>query len=41
VRGNAGQVNYSSAKAAVTGMTRTPAKEWQAVRLGDFWCGST
>jgi 3-oxoacyl-[acyl-carrier protein] reductase len=28
VRGNAGQVNYSSAKAAVTGMTRTLAKEW-------------
>jgi 3-oxoacyl-[acyl-carrier protein] reductase len=26
--GNAGQVNYSSAKAAVTGMTRTMAKEW-------------
>src|ERR1041384_6781883 len=28
VRGNAGQINYSSAKAAVTGMTRTLAKEW-------------
>jgi 3-oxoacyl-[acyl-carrier protein] reductase len=28
VNGNAGQVNYSSAKAAVTGMTRTLAKEW-------------
>ena len=27
-RGNAGQVNYSSAKAAVTGMTRTLAREW-------------
>src|SRR5258705_13883109 len=27
VRGNAGQVNYSSAKAAGTGMTRTPPKE--------------
>ncbi len=26
--GNAGQVNYSSAKAAVTGMTKTLAKEW-------------
>jgi 3-oxoacyl-[acyl-carrier protein] reductase len=25
VRGNAGQVNYSSARAAVTGMTRTLA----------------
>jgi 3-oxoacyl-[acyl-carrier protein] reductase len=28
IRGNAGQVNYSSAKAAVTGMTRTLAREW-------------
>jgi 3-oxoacyl-[acyl-carrier protein] reductase len=28
VRGNVGQVNYSSAKAAVTDMTRTLAKEW-------------
>jgi 3-oxoacyl-[acyl-carrier protein] reductase len=27
-RGNPGQINYSSAKAAVTGMTRTMAKEW-------------
>lgn len=27
-RGNPGQVNYSAAKAAVTGMTRTMAKEW-------------
>lgn len=26
--GNAGQVNYSAAKAAVVGMTRTLAKEW-------------
>ncbi len=26
--GNAGQVNYSSGKAAVTGMTKTLAKEW-------------
>jgi 3-oxoacyl-[acyl-carrier protein] reductase len=26
--GNAGQVNYSSAKAGVTGLTRTLAKEW-------------
>jgi NAD(P)-dependent dehydrogenase (short-subunit alcohol dehydrogenase family) len=26
--GNAGQVNYSSAKAVITGMTRTLAKEW-------------
>ncbi len=28
VRGNPGQVNYSAAKAAVTGVTRTLAKEW-------------
>jgi 3-oxoacyl-[acyl-carrier protein] reductase len=28
VNGNAGQVNYSSAKAAVMGMTKTMAKEW-------------
>ena len=26
--GNAGQINYSAGKAAVTGMTRTMAKEW-------------
>jgi 3-oxoacyl-[acyl-carrier protein] reductase len=26
--GNAGQVNYSSGKAAVTGLTKTLAKEW-------------
>ena len=26
--GNAGQVNYSSAKAAMTGMTKTMSKEW-------------
>lgn len=26
--GNAGQINYSSAKAGVTGMTKTLAKEW-------------
>jgi 3-oxoacyl-[acyl-carrier protein] reductase len=26
--GNAGQINYSSAKAGVTGMTKTMAKEW-------------
>jgi len=26
--GNAGQINYSAAKAAVTGMTKTIAKEW-------------
>lgn len=28
VYGNAGQVNYSTAKAGVTGMTKTLAKEW-------------
>lgn len=28
IGGNAGQVNYSSAKAALVGMTRTLAKEW-------------
>jgi 3-oxoacyl-[acyl-carrier protein] reductase len=28
VNGNAGQINYSSAKAAIMGMTRTMAKEW-------------
>jgi 3-oxoacyl-[acyl-carrier protein] reductase len=28
VRGNAGQVNYSTAKAALIGMTKTMAKEW-------------
>jgi len=28
VNGNAGQVNYSAAKAAIMGMTRTMAKEW-------------
>src|SRR5690242_18928802 len=28
VRGNAGQINSCSAKAAVTGMTRTLANEW-------------
>jgi NAD(P)-dependent dehydrogenase (short-subunit alcohol dehydrogenase family) len=29
VAGNAGQGNYSSSEAAVTGMTRTSAKEWE------------
>jgi 3-oxoacyl-[acyl-carrier protein] reductase len=28
VNGNAGQVNYSAGKAAITGVTRTLAKEW-------------
>ncbi len=26
--GNAGQVNYATAKAGIIGMTRTPAKKW-------------
>lgn len=28
VKGNAGQINYSAAKAGINGMTRTTAKEW-------------
>src|SRR6266851_4370658 len=28
VYGNAGQVNYSTAKAGITGLTKTLAKEW-------------
>ncbi len=31
--GNAGQVNYSAAKAAVVGMTRTLAREWGRYRV--------
>jgi 3-oxoacyl-[acyl-carrier protein] reductase len=31
--GNAGQVNYSTAKAAVVGMTKTLAKEWGRYRV--------
>src|SRR3546814_18606401 len=31
--GNAGQVNYSSAKAAVTGMTKTLSKEWGRLKV--------
>jgi 3-oxoacyl-[acyl-carrier protein] reductase len=31
--GNAGQVNYSSAKAGVTGLTKTVAKEWGALKI--------
>jgi len=31
--GNAGQANYSSAKAAVTGLTKTLAKEWGQFRI--------
>jgi NAD(P)-dependent dehydrogenase (short-subunit alcohol dehydrogenase family) len=38
--GNAGQVNYSSAKAAVTGMTRTPAKEWKRYAATVNWVAS-
>lgn len=26
--GNAGQINYSAAKAGILGLTRTMAKEW-------------
>ena len=31
--GNAGQANYSSAKAGVTGLTKTVAKEWGALKV--------
>ena len=31
--GNAGQVNYSAAKAAVTGITKTLAKEWGRLKV--------
>ena len=31
--GNAGQVNYSAAKAGVVGMTKTLAKEWGAFKI--------
>ncbi len=31
--GNAGQANYSSAKAGVTGLTKTIAKEWGAFKI--------
>jgi 3-oxoacyl-[acyl-carrier protein] reductase len=31
--GNAGQANYSSAKAGVTGLTKTVAKEWGAFKV--------
>jgi 3-oxoacyl-[acyl-carrier protein] reductase len=31
--GNAGQANYSSAKAGVTGLTKTIAKEWGALKI--------
>jgi 3-oxoacyl-[acyl-carrier protein] reductase len=31
--GNAGQVNYSSAKAAVIGMTKTLSKEWGRLKV--------
>lgn len=32
-RGNAGQINYSAAKAAVIGMTKTMAQEWGRYRV--------
>ena len=32
--GNAGQINYSSAKAALIGMTKTMAKEWGRYKVG-------
>ena len=32
-RGNAGQINYSSAKASMIGMTQTMAKEWGRYRI--------
>jgi 3-oxoacyl-[acyl-carrier protein] reductase len=31
--GNAGQVNYSSAKAALVGMTKTLSKEWGRLKV--------
>src|SRR5438105_1927003 len=31
--GNAGQANYSSAKAGVTGLTKTIAKEWGQFKI--------
>ena len=31
--GNAGQANYSSAKAAITGLTKTLAKEWGQFKI--------
>ena len=31
--GNAGQANYSSAKAGVTGLTKTIAKEWGSFKI--------
>jgi 3-oxoacyl-[acyl-carrier protein] reductase len=33
IRGNAGQVSYASAKAALIGMTKTLAKEWGRLRV--------
>jgi 3-oxoacyl-[acyl-carrier protein] reductase len=33
VNGNAGQVNYSAAKSAVVGMTKTLAKEWGRLKV--------
>lgn len=37
--GNAGQVGYSSAKAAIGGLTRTLAKEWGALQCYRQLCG--
>ena len=33
LNGNAGQVNYSSAKAGVTGMTRAMSREWGRLKV--------
>jgi 3-oxoacyl-[acyl-carrier protein] reductase len=33
IRGNAGQVNYASAKAALVGMTKSLAKEWGRLKV--------
>ena len=33
IRGNAGQVNYAAAKAALVGMTKTLAKEWGRMKV--------
>jgi NAD(P)-dependent dehydrogenase (short-subunit alcohol dehydrogenase family) len=41
VRGNAGQVISSSAEAAVTGMTRTPAREWTRYAVTVNWVASS
>ena len=38
--GNAGHVNYSSSEAAVTGIKRTPAKEWERYAVTVNWVAS-